>query len=690
MTSKSLFFKLQREDIKRRIWTIALSMLGFFILLPLNLAMRLGQDSLLDWEWIQRQLLSVLGVKFELMFLFTIAGAVVCGLSGYFYLHSRKKVDLYHSVPVRRETLFAFSYLNGLLIYLVPYIINIILSFVVLQFNDRMNTKLFTTAMSTFGFNVLFYLLIYTTVIIAVMLTGNFVISCFGTAVLFFYGPVLMAVKEMFFSGFFSTYYQNNNVDSMILRFLSPVGVYFDTANNLNQGREQGLAIRLSIVFIVTILLIGLSVYLYKKRPSEAATHAMAFAISKPIIKFLLVIPVSLGGGIVFQQITDRGSIGWFVFGMIFTLLLSYAIIEIIYNFDIRSAFRHKGQLLACAGIVAVIAVIFHFDLFGYDNYIPKKDKIESMSVAFSGLDDNIRYFDFETDNTWYMNPTTYQLKNMKLTDMEDAYALAKVAIDKNIETFYPGDAFNYTVKYTLTSGRKVYRSYRLYQEDGIRLLKKIYDNEQYKEGHFPIYQWKSEDIRAVSCYNMLNDIAFSLNPSKINQLLEIYKEELRNLSIEDMNVRYPIATLVFKLGHESMYYNVYPTFVKTIAFLADHGFDVNDNVDVDNIKEIVITNYVTNKMVMDKYGDKIYRTSAYEDLSKSYTDKKEIEKIYPLLINRDYYWDNQTIINAEDMVEVTVIVAVDEYGNVNQHSFYFEKGKIPDFVKQDIKYVAE
>ena len=39
MTSKSLFSKLLREDLKRRTWAIALAMIGFFFALPINLAL---------------------------------------------------------------------------------------------------------------------------------------------------------------------------------------------------------------------------------------------------------------------------------------------------------------------------------------------------------------------------------------------------------------------------------------------------------------------------------------------------------------------------------------------------------------------------------------------------------------------------------------------------------------------------
>ena len=39
MTSKSLFFKLMKEDMKRRLWAVAFSLLAFFFAMPMAAAM---------------------------------------------------------------------------------------------------------------------------------------------------------------------------------------------------------------------------------------------------------------------------------------------------------------------------------------------------------------------------------------------------------------------------------------------------------------------------------------------------------------------------------------------------------------------------------------------------------------------------------------------------------------------------
>lgn len=133
MTSKNLFLKLQREDMKRRVWSIALSMLSFFLLFTVVCAMEVsnyayrieivGKFDPNVKEWIHEQIISFIGPANELVLMITMVCAVICGLSGFFYLHSKKKVDLFHSIPVRREKLFAATFINGLLIYIIPYLI---------------------------------------------------------------------------------------------------------------------------------------------------------------------------------------------------------------------------------------------------------------------------------------------------------------------------------------------------------------------------------------------------------------------------------------------------------------------------------------------------------------------------------------------------------------------------------------
>ena len=119
MTSRSLFFKLIREDCKQRLWCLVLAVVVFFFALPVAGALLISSD----WntaEETSRAITSYVTAGGGILLAVTVVGAVVCGISGFAFLQSKKKVDFYHSIPVRREMLIAVFYLDGILLYLVP------------------------------------------------------------------------------------------------------------------------------------------------------------------------------------------------------------------------------------------------------------------------------------------------------------------------------------------------------------------------------------------------------------------------------------------------------------------------------------------------------------------------------------------------------------------------------------------
>lgn len=678
-----------KEDLKRRIWTVALSVLIFFLCFPVVSAINLGHyKSDISTEQIARLITEFMGPQYVLGTFITIAGAIICGLSGFFYLHSRKKADFYHSIPVRRETLFTVSFLNGILIYLVPYIINVLLSVLVLQINHFMSMDIFKSVLSAILINLIYYCFIYTIVVIAVMLTGNFIISCFGAAVFLLYGPLLAMLKEMYYSQFYNTYYTSGGRSNSFI-FLSPIGSYTDAIYKTGNVINSDIIGKLLGIFVITIVLIAFAMFLYKKRQSEAAGKAMAFKISEVVIKFLLVIPLTMGGGTIFRETAGYNSDGWFIFGLIFSFIIIYGTIEIIYNFDIRSAFRHKRQFVIIGFIIAASAGIFRFDLLGYDSYIPKDNKIKSMSVSVSGLDENLQYADTESS---YINRNDYQLKHMELNNFKTAYTLAELGV-KQQAVADDLKRYQYNIKYTLKSGREVYRVYNLNISGSFDMLEEIFADTAYKAAHYPIFQWEAESLSNFYCYNLLGGKSISLDDNEKLQLLERYKEDLNNFTLSEMAQDQPIANLSFELNSERvMEYYIYPTYEKTITFLTEHGFDAAKEVDYKNIKNIFIRNNQTsdNKVILTDTGE-IYDPSASERIiTANYIDKDKINGIYPYLVSQDYYQNNRTILNADINLDVTVTIRTDDFGNEESYSYFFQKDRIPEFIKQDLKYLVE
>lgn len=691
MTSRNLFFKLSVEDIKRRIWTIVLSFIVFFLYFPVIGTLMIGnyEGYISDYSskaMLYPRILEYLGPKDYLVGVITVVGAIICGLSGFFYLHSKKQVDFYHSLPIRREILFGLKYLNGLLIYVIPYIFNVVIYSIILKFNGLMDFNLWKEAWKAIGIHFLFFALIYTVVIIAVMLTGNIVVGCFGTIVFLLYGPTIRILKEIYYTSFFTTYYPEDVSAVELFNFISPVGNYL---NVLKKIRNDGnIHSNILVTLVVTVLLIALALFLYKKRPSEAAGKAMAFRISKPVVKFLLVIPLSLGGGIIFREITNRQSDGWFVFGLLFTLLVVYAVIEITYNFDIKNAFHHKKQLLISGIIVGMVAGVFRFDLLHYDTYLPKKESIESMSVAITGLDEFKDYHSMKLDNRNYldyMDGERYQLQYMKLTDMEAAYGMVSEVAKNKAVTEDEDSYLYYNVKFNLKNGKEVARAYQLKESEEYPMLKDIYENQKFKEGHYPIYRLDMNLITEIYCSNVFEGKQITLNREEKKELVDILKEELSNLTLDKIRNENPIGVVSIQLYNMMEDYNIYPDYKKTIDFLKKHGFDAERKVEGKDLAQMTIYQVGTES---EEIGSNIEETVETQDQVITYGNGKDLdkmEKVFPELVEYDYYWANRSVIEVEDSIDVEVVFRKDEYGNEERKSYRFRKGAIPDFVKENI-----
>ena len=117
MTSKNLFFKLIWQDFKKRIWCPIIIFLVYFVATEIPLL------KMLDWIK-QYPNESLYGLKHYfandflspnencILLYLTVVVAAICAFCGYAYLHSRKQLDTYHSMPVKREVLFFTKYVE--------------------------------------------------------------------------------------------------------------------------------------------------------------------------------------------------------------------------------------------------------------------------------------------------------------------------------------------------------------------------------------------------------------------------------------------------------------------------------------------------------------------------------------------------------------------------------------------------
>lgn len=394
MTSKGLFFKYMRENTKQRLWSVALTALLCFFLFPVltaletsimlrpdNLSKDLSVEAALAEAKLKltNEMLNMYSIQNAMLVFILIVAAVVLAASGFSYLHSKKKTDFFHSLPISREMLYTVTCLDGILYLAVPYLVFLLAAGVMLQVKGAPFS--WGTLLIGYVQHMCFFTLVYMTVVLAVILTGNLIVGLLGTGVLFSWGPGVAAVVSTYFSEYFMTFYDNGNFLLRWCERTSPV-FWYGTATGSDHPTRMAV-----IALAVAALLFGLGMFLYRKRPSEAAGRAMAFKVSEPVIRFLLVVPITLFSGMIFRSILNDDI--WTVFGLICGLLITSCLIEIIYHFDFKSLFAHKRQLVISAVAVAAIFLGFRLDVAGYDSYLPDADKVAYAGIYCNALDNN-------------------------------------------------------------------------------------------------------------------------------------------------------------------------------------------------------------------------------------------------------------------------------------------------------------
>ena len=173
MTLKNSFLTDAFENMKRRNWVFWLSFLTFlcyfpgFLVLSLN-NIRSGYEKVTDPAGLIR-MQERMDETVEAVFclngftpVIIIGLAVLLGMQGFVYLHNKRQVDFYHSQPVSRKRRFAVLWINGIVIFAVTYLINMVLGMGVAAVYGSLSGKVLTGALEGFTYTSC-YSLVFTT-----------------------------------------------------------------------------------------------------------------------------------------------------------------------------------------------------------------------------------------------------------------------------------------------------------------------------------------------------------------------------------------------------------------------------------------------------------------------------------------------------------------------------------------------
>jgi len=736
MILRKSYSKLLITALRNHMWSIALTCIGLFFSLPIYSALnvsiiRNGLNSGLYKQEVLARVFSrnVFGENNYLLVAAIFVLAIIIAVNGFSYLFSREKVDLYHSIPVKRGELFAVNYLAGLITFAVPYIVFLLITVIIAKVNSLLVAEGVKALFIMLLVNFIRFLFIYSITVFAMMLTGNIMVSFLATGVFMVYGVAIKLLFNMCNDKFFSTYSSYSDGYSKFNSF-SPIVTIFNMVEGMNTfiGRFEISIVQLIVVFAVTLALIALNVWLYLKRPSEAAGKSIAFKKTMPFISCMLLIPVSLFGGLLFEAITNNnGSVNfiWLFFGTIFVLFVAHLVIQAIYFRDFKSLFKNLINPVISGIIVVFILCIYIFDLTGYDKYNPcGKNNYMSAAVASYAVQDYQQYYNFDVDSDEYGNrdywidTISYKLDHVDIKDAQLMKDLVNAAIedtkkyeDLNLsgldyEEAFKGTTFaQFTIEYKFKNGKTAFREYNIDLKAHMDLFNRLYTNEDYKKGVFEILTVEDEKLTNIKFSNQAGTVNAKLTKEQMLNIVNAYRQELLAQNAYELADIAPIGYLyedrvIEENGYKNNYFvyksYVYPSFTKTIALLKEYGIDINSYISLDNIESISVTNYHYNDSnYYNDEGVELYKATAdlaYDEASNEadtmeYTDAEDIKKIYEVMeasefSDVDYIFKN----NATLDIQVRYKELPSTYFG-NTITYCIAKDKVPAFVANDVNY---
>lgn len=641
MTSKRLFANLLKENFKRRIWTIALSIAcNFFaqivytMLIISHYSERLSREAT-TLEDIRIHFYNYVGGMGNLpVLIITCVLPVILSLQGYNYLTDSRQTDLYYSLPIKREKLFDINNLCGIIIFAVPYLVfNLITVIIGLSRGYATLDTILLYPLSALVIIVAFVML-YELCSLAVVMTGHIVVALLGCGVFFFIGPVVRLLYVTLMSTFFATYYGDSSLYAIDFKW-SPIGLITDTIAHFHGDANHEIAFYtfdaapgLLTILVTAVLSFAISRMLIKRRPAEAAGKAMAFNVTKPVIKMIISCIGALGSGIVMYYIASAYSIAMFIFGMLCGLIMVHVVIETIYEFDFKACLKNYGTLMASAVISGMIFIAFVFDIFGYETWQPMPSKVSSVAigekVTYSGLiapvEKSRELYPSDIYGSFTVSGSDYALCNMTYTDIEKAEIITRQGAinakrahkeahtkgrftqgymyysydDNNTEASYS----TFTVQWNMKNGKKIRRIYLLDMNDDnvLAAYKEIFNSEEYKLGKFPVFGIKKGEIDTLGCENITGDKSTKLSDEDMAQFIKIYSEELKSQSFDDLNNEKPCCILYgskndgVDVSYDRKYnFYIFDSFKGTLAFLKDHGISTSWKDELGDINSITV-----------------------------------------------------------------------------------------------------
>jgi ABC-2 type transport system permease protein len=493
MQSKTSWFNkgMMIQSFRNVGWIGIVYLVGLFFALPLRVLMEWSKQRQYDGFYYDR-FENVFAIMFEVQLVLMFAVPILLAIFLFRFLQVKSASDFMHSLPVKRTVIYNQYVGLGVLYLIVPVLITTI---TLLILDGMLGLEKFFTVqqiISWTGVTIVIILLVFLAGVFVGVVTGLSAVQGVLTFILLLFPAGITGLfivnLDLFLFGFLPNYYFEYQL--MKLSAVTNAAGFFADNKALS-------LIEIVIYLAVTVGFYGLGMWLYKKRNLETVSQAIVFRQLRPVFKYGVTFCTMLFGGLYFGE--TQNSLSWAVFGYVIGSLIGYFVAEMLLQKTWR-VFTHVKGYLIYAVAMAILGLLIHFDVTGYQQRVPELDEIKAVYFAensFGYREENdtsnsyVNERPIDTHKPFFNKPENIQAiqnlheKVIKYKDMLDRPSRSEQSI---------------FIAYELKNGGKVIRQYYLKNVEPFSdYLKQIYNSKEYKEAEYEVLHIDPEEVNQIT-----------------------------------------------------------------------------------------------------------------------------------------------------------------------------------------------
>mgnify|MGYP006894306538 CR=1 FL=1 len=631
MQSKTSWFKKEifKQNFRQVGWVSLIYLIILFFAVPLNIFMRFQRHD--EYYGYFGQSVFEYGVYVQLFSLFI--APVLMAMFILRYLHQKDSSDFIYSLPIKRDYFYWHQVAFGFIGLLLPVIINGLLVSFVYNIVDVQGSFNINDIGYWFVVSSIILFLTYSVSIVIGTMTGITIIQGIFSYIFLLlpFGFTLLFISNLnyFVIGLPESYL----IDDKITTY-SPIT---NIVNLIDSPEDASYSLIIYVILTILFFIVGL--ILYRNRPAEAATQAVAFHKLKYIFIYSFTFCFTLIGGIYFA-IFHR-STSAIIFGYLIFSVIGYYITQMIIHKTWRVFNEWREYIYYLIGF-SIILLLTIFDVTGYQNRIPETDQVESAFVVIDkySFNENLdKYGDLEGFTTQ--------------VDIDRVREYHQQLINSNqLTEWYDSFYKDITILYRLKNGKEMVREYRYSDQlDHQNLLDEITQTQTYKKYTNEIFYVNPKDISQIRivAYPTNSELTIT-NYKEISEFVDLFKQDL--LSTNRDSTPYSSTVEVHFNDNLNQYYQFYDLSwnnKEVMKWLENNDLLEQAMMTAEDVEKIIIAT-PDDLEEYYYYDEREYFSNILSESRKSIiTDADQINQILTEVTYEDFEGDHLLVLYLKD-----------------------------------------